>query len=411
MKQGDLIQQTNKLSLFSPQNPATKTNMLVTVRSRPLTAKEKELSQVETVKIINGNCISVMSSSEVKTGKQTFQGKEQQFNFDFVFDKSTSQKDLYENTTKFLLSDLIEGYNATVFAYGATGSGKTYTMLGIGDDPGIMPRAVIDLFSLLDNKEFKMKLSYLEVYNENIRDLLGPGENLEIREDQSNRVIISGLKEIDVVNSTEFFQHLLQGNQKRAVESTNSNETSSRSHAVLQITIENKDKNSNQALYGKFIMVDLAGSEKGTNNTGIRQVEGANINKSLLALGSCINSLVDKQSNKSFIPWRNSKLTRILKESLSGNSRIVMISTISPSLFCIDETISTLVYANRAKSIQTTVKRNTVDIVDYQMNKYDEIISQLNNEREELRNQLAIKTHNQLLLSKLNGFNLYIINK
>ena len=348
-----------------------------------------------------------MAVDSAANNKKTNQIKEQQFFFDYVFDKNTSQQTIYEYTTKNLLSGILDGFNATVFAYGATGAGKTYTMLGTSKEKGIMPRSISELFKLLSsykNKEFKMIVAYIEIYNENIRDLLGDGNVIDITEDPGKGVILIGAKEIEVDNTENFYELLSIGNNKRTTGSTNNNEYSSRSHAVLRINLDSIDKNSNEIISGKFILVDLAGSEKTssnlTNNVNQeRQKEGSNINKSLLALGVCINALASKSK---FIPWRNSKLTRILKDSLGGNSRIVMISAISPSVFNIEETINTLVYSNRAKNIQTIIKKNVISSIDRdtQVNKYDEIISNLTSELEGLRQQLAVKTHNKHLLPK-----------
>jgi len=307
-----------------------KSNIMVAVRCRPLSTKESDISMQETIQILNRNIVCVIDPG---TSEDVFKNKsrEQQYAFDFAFDKNTTQSEVYENTTKFLLSGILEGFNATVFAYGATGAGKTYTMLGTGDNPGIMVRSLSDLFVIIDKakeqREFTIKLSYVEIYNESLRDLIEKGENLEMREDPIKGNQIVGLTEIEVTNVTEVFKLLLKGNKNRTTETTNVNESSSRSHAVLQITIDNKQiykKSNNQipeTTIGKFILVDLAGSERAANtqNTGLRLVEGGNINKSLLNLGTCINALVEisNGSEKSFIPWRNSKLTRILKVRIS----------------------------------------------------------------------------------------------
>ena len=214
---------------------------------------------------------------------------------------------------------------------------------------------------------------------------------------------MKGVKEIEVENNDNFYDILSLGNRKRTTGSTNNNETSSRSHAVLRINLYSKERTLNNTVSGRFIMVDLAGSEKtsinSSNNNTVRQNEGKNINKSLLALGVCINALEKKNQ---FIPWRNSKLTRILKDCLGGNSRIVMISTISPSIYNIDETINTLLYSNRAKNIQTIIKRNVISTIEHdsQVNKYDEIISNLSSELQGLRQELAVKIHNKHLLPK-----------
>ena len=383
-----------------------KSSITVAIRVRPLNQNELELSPLEGVKVINNNSLIVTSDTSINS-KKTNQIKEQQFFFDYVFDKNSSQQTIYEYTTKNLLSGVIEGFNATVFAYGATGSGKTYTMLGTSNEKGIMSRSIADLFKLLNNyknKEYKMEVSYIEIYNEIIRDLLAEGNVIDIHEDPGKGVILQGVNEIEVENTENFYDLLFVGNKKRTTGSTNNNETSSRSHAVLRISLNNKDNNSNDMTIGRFILVDLAGSEKtnshlnNTNNNNNNN-NSNNINKSLLALGVCINALASKSK---FIPWRNSKLTRILKDSLGGNSRIVMISTISPSVYNLDETINTLVYSNRAKNIQTIIKKNVISSVthDNQVNKYDEIISNLTSELQGLRQQLAEKTHKKHLLPK-----------
>ena len=396
-------------------NSDKKSSITVAIRIRPLNQKEVNLSSVEGIKVISTNSLLIANDSSINN-KKANQIKEQQFFFDYVFDKNTSQQKIYESTTKNLLPGIIEGFNATVFAYGATGSGKTYTMLGTSKEKGIMPRSISDLFKLLNNKKskvFTMKVSYIEIYNEIIRDLLLDGNIIDIHEDPVKGVFLQGANEIEVENTENFYDILYSGNKNRTIGSTNNNETSSRSHAVLRIILDNKDNNSNDIISGKFILVDLAGSEKtnsnlninnnssnnSNNKNNVRQNEGSNINKSLLALGVCINALASK--NK-FIPWRNSKLTRILKESLGGNSRIVMISTVSPSLYTIDETMNTLVYSNRAKNIQTIIKKNVISSLDHdtQVNKYDEIISNLTAELEGLRHQLAEKTHKKHLLPK-----------
>ena len=384
-------------------NNNQKSSITVAIRIRPLNKNELDVSPVEAIKVINNSSLLVSIDSSIK---KTNQIKEQQFFFDYVFDKNTSQQTIYETTAKNLLPGIIDGYNATVFAYGATGSGKTYTMLGTSKEKGIMTRSISDLFKLLNNyknKDFKMDVSYIEIYNEIIRDLLADGNVIDIHEDSQKGVVLLGVREIEVENTDNFYDVLFLGNKKRTTGSTNNNESSSRSHAVLRINLDNKDKNSNDIITGKFILVDLAGSEKLNNNNNNknqeRLKEGSNINKSLLALGVCINALASKTK---FIPWRDSKLTRILKDSLGGNSRIIMISTISPSIFNVDETINTLVYSNRAKNIQTIIKKNVISAIEHdsQVNKYDEIISNLTSELEGLRQQLAEKTHNKHLLQK-----------
>ena len=401
----------NNINNFNNNIPNTnlnsdkKSSITVAIRVRPLNQTELEITSLEGIKIINANSL-IVSSDQNMANKKTNLIKEHQFFFDYVFSPSATQEEVYQNTAQKLLPGIIEGFNATVFAYGATGSGKTYTMLGTINKEGIMTRSITDLFKLINSKknnEFKMEVSYIEIYNEIIRDLLSEGNVIDIHEDPNIGIMLQGVKEIEVENNDNFYNLLEIGNKKRTTGSTNNNETSSRSHAALRINLYNRDRNAKNLISGKFIIVDLAGSEKtsinNNNSNAVRQTEGKNINKSLLALGVCINALATK--NK-FIPWRNSKLTRILKDCLGGNSRIVMISTISPSIYNIDETINTLLYSNRAKNIQTIIKKNVVSSIEHdsQVNKYDEIISNLTSELQGLRQELAVKIHNKHLLSK-----------
>jgi kinesin family protein 18/19 len=227
--------------------------------------------------------------------------RERQFVFDMVFDAKSTQQGVYEKTTKELLPKVINGYNATVFAYGATGAGKTYTMLGTEQEPGIMFRTLNDLFIEIsktnDNLVYQVSMSYLEIYNELIRDLLNPSSNfLELREDAKGGVQVAGIMEIVATTPQEVMHLLHRGNKERTQEPTKANKTSSRSHAVLQVNIKQSNKvrmHTQEVRLGKLYMIDLAGSERAaqTQNTGKRMVEGAHINRSLLALGNCINAL------------------------------------------------------------------------------------------------------------------------
>ncbi|EZF30450.1 kinesin-like protein [Trichophyton mentagrophytes] len=300
-------------------------------------------------------------------------GKDQTFMFDRVFDENTSQGDVYEASTKHLLDSVLEGYNATVFAYGATGCGKTHTITGTPQQPGIIFLTMQELFEKIaersEEKVTELSLSYLEIYNETIRDLLLPGgskQGLMLREDANQSVSVSGLSTHRPQNVQEVMDMIMRGNEYRTMSPTEANETSSRSHAVLQINVAQKDRNSDlnePHTMATLSIIDLAGSERAsaTKNRGERLVEGANINKSLLALGSCINALCDPRK-RNHVPYRNSKLTRLLKFSLGGNCKTVMIVCVSPSSHHFDETQNTLRYANRAKNIQTKVTRNVYNV-------------------------------------------------
>lgn len=299
--------------------------------------------------------------------------KDQTFGFDRVFDENTTQGDVYEATTRGLLDSVLDGYNATVFAYGATGCGKTHTITGTAQQPGIIFLTMQELFEKIsersDEKQTDISLSYLEIYNETIRDLLVPGgskQGLMLREDANQAVSVAGLSSHHPRDVQEVMDMIVKGNEYRTISPTEANATSSRSHAVLQINVAQKDRNADvnePHTMATLSIIDLAGSERAsaTKNRGERLIEGANINKSLLALGSCINALCDVRK-KNHVPYRNSKLTRLLKFSLGGNCKTVMIVCVSPSSAHFDETQNTLRYANRAKNIQTKVTRNVYNV-------------------------------------------------
>mmetsp|Transcript_47100 Transcript_47100/g.74359 ORF Transcript_47100/g.74359 Transcript_47100/m.74359 type:complete len:865 (+) Transcript_47100:160-2754(+) len=322
--------------------------------------------------------------------------KERRYAFDEAFGEDSSQQQVYERTTRVLIGSVLDGFNATVFAYGATSAGKTYTMLGSPTEPGIMMRTLHDLFSevaeqRLDNV-FEVKCSFLEVYNENIRDLLRPdGDYLDIREDPVKGMCVAGISEVGGLESANEIMTLLhQANRHRTTESTCANVTSSRSHAVLQVIVEKRDRTAAivaQVNVGKLSMIDLAGSERAsqTQNKGMRLIEGANINRSLLALGNCITAL---SSGVAFVPYRDSKMTRLLKDSLGGNCRTVMIANVSPCHLNYEDTHNTLKYANRAKNIKTKAMKNVVS-VNYHLSKYTEIIKELKGEIAELKTKLS----------------------
>jgi hypothetical protein len=253
------------------------------------------------------------------------------------------------------------------------------SMIGDTSNPGVIPRILTKLFNSVEEESGQtdiqkpktthtVKMSYLEVYNENIIDLLS-FENrslIEIREDPVRGILLHGLSEVTIESTSEILRQMNLGNARRTKEPTQANEVSSRSHAVLQLSIEKKifEKNSKSLLetftFSKLSLIDLAGSERAayTQNTGLRMLEGANINKSLLALGNCINTLAELSSKKkgakrSFVSYRDSKLTRLLKDSLDGNCKTLMIANVSPAFACYEDTLNTLKYANRAKSIST----------------------------------------------------------
>ncbi|KAI1497648.1 chromosome-associated kinesin KIF4 [Biscogniauxia marginata] len=356
------------------------------------------------------NPVQKFSRSVVPNGKKV---KDQVFAFDRIFDENTSQTEVYEATTKNLLDSVLDGYNATVFAYGATGCGKTHTITGTSQMPGIIFLTMQELFEKItersDEKSTEISLSYLEIYNETIRDLLVPGgskQGLMLREDSNQAVTVPGLTSHHPKDVQEVMDMIVQGNEYRTVSPTDANATSSRSHAVLQINVAQKDRNAavnEPHTMATLSIIDLAGSERAsaTKNRGDRLLEGANINKSLLALGSCINALCDPRK-KAHVPYRNSKLTRLLKFSLGGNCKTVMIVCVSPSSAHFDETQNTLRYANRAKNIQTKVTRNVFNVnrhVKDFLVKIDEqmaLINELKAQQKDAEKQFFAKFRKQL---------------
>ena len=286
------------------------------------------------------------------------------------------------------------GLNGTCFAYGMTGAGKTHTMLGSGmgksGEKGLVYVAVEDCLNSMRARrtEFVLKLSYLEIYNEHVRDLLADGGNLMVVEDPLKGVVVPNLQEFEIHSSAEAKELIDQGNTMRVMASTSANQFSTRSHAVLQLLLEQKSS-GNTVTYSKLSLIDLAGSERAasTENRGQRMVEGANINRSLLALGNCINILSDSNKKGKFIPYRDSKLTRILKESLCGNTQTIMIACISPSYSAVEETLNTLKYAERARNIKNKVTQNRKEI-EVHVNEYKDIISGLKAEIDNLKGQM-----------------------
>lgn len=381
-----------------------KSNILVAVRVRPLSKTERSRGHRSILEVMDGKVVVVKDPNEKKNKKDILRrnrSREKRYAFDYAFGPNTNSETVYRNTTEFLIDGVLDGYNATVFAYGATGAGKTYTMLGTDTQPGIMFQTLKQLFDRTNaieqdsaaGKEYKVSLSYLEVYNELIRDLLtSSSDYLDLREDPIKGPTVSGISEISVDSPEHVMRLLQQGNKRRTQEPTAANQESSRSHAVLQIVIEQRDTapGVEQAVkIGKLSMIDLAGSERASNtqNRGIRLIEGANINRSLLALGNCINALGEKKGRGGYIPYRDSKLTRLLKDSLGGSCRTVMITNVSPASFHFEETINSLKYANRAKNIKTNVKRNVLN-VKYHISEYVSLIKGLKSEISLLRNKL-----------------------
>ncbi|KKA28546.1 hypothetical protein TD95_002238 [Thielaviopsis punctulata] len=299
----------------------------------------------------------------------TIDSKEAQgtFTFDRVFDMSCRQDDIFNFSIKPTVDDILNGYNGTVFAYGQTGAGKSYTMMGTSIDDeenrGVIPRIVEQIFfSIMSSPssiEYTVRVSYMEIYMERIRDLLAPqNDNLPVHEEKNRGVYVKGLLEVYVSSVQEVYEVMRRGGNARAVSATNMNQESSRSHSIFVITVTQKNVETGSAKSGQLFLVDLAGSEKvgKTGASGQTLEEAKKINKSLSALGMVINALTDGKS--SHVPYRDSKLTRILQESLGGNSRTTLIINCSPSSYNDAETLSTLRFGMRAKAIKNKAKVN-----------------------------------------------------
>ncbi|XP_069603413.1 chromosome-associated kinesin KIF4A isoform X1 [Ranitomeya imitator] len=335
----------------------------VALRCRPLVQKE-----------INEGCKTCLTF--VPGEPQVVVGNEKSFTYDFVFDPSAEQEEVYNVSVSPLIQGLFKGYNATVLAYGQTGSGKTFSMGGAythdqENEPtvGVIPRVVKALFREIEQRtdwEFLLKVSYLEIYNEEILDLLySPRDKaspISIREDPKEGIKICGLTERDVKTAVDTISCLEQGNSSRTVASTAMNSQSSRSHAIFTIAIEQRrGGEKNGGFRSKLHLVDLAGSErqKKTKAEGDRLKEGISINRGLLCLGNVISALGDDSKKGSFVPYRDSKLTRLLQDSLGGNSHTLMIACVSPADSNMEETLNTLRYADRARKIKNKPIVNT----------------------------------------------------
>lgn len=302
------------------------------------------------------------------------------------------QIDLYVDTARPIVDKVLEGYNGTILAYGQTGTGKTYTMSGSADSPqtkGIIPNTFAHIFGHIargkENQKFLVRVSYMEIYNEEVRDLLGKelNKSLEVKERADIGVFVKDLSGYVVHNADDLDNIMKLGNKNRVVGATKMNSESSRSHAIFSITVESSETDEAGRQYvrmGKLQLVDLAGSERQskTQSSGLRLKEATKINLSLSVLGNVISALVDGKSTH--IPYRNSKLTRLLQDSLGGNSKTVMCASISPADSNYVETISTLRYACRAKSIQNLAHINEEP--------KDALLRHFQEEIEELKRQL-----------------------
>lgn len=350
-------------------------NVQVLVRCRPMNEDEMRLHTPVVISCNEGRReVAAVQSIANKQIDRTFV-------FDKVFGPNSQQKELYDQAVSPIVYEVLEGYNCTIFAYGQTGTGKTYTMEGgaikkngeFPTDAGVIPRAVKQIFDILEaqSAEYSMKVTFLELYNEEITDLLAPEETtkfvdekskkpIALMEDGKGGVLVRGLEEEIVCTANEIYKILEKGSAKRRTAETLLNKQSSRSHSIFSITIHIKEctpEGEEMIKCGKLNLVDLAGSEN-ISRSGAREGrarEAGEINKSLLTLGRTINALVEHSGH---VPYRDSKLTRLLRDSLGGKTKTCIIATVSPSIHCLEETLSTLDYAHRAKNIKNKPEVN-----------------------------------------------------
>lgn len=353
----------------------------VVIRCRPMSQTETEAGHERIVDMdTKRGTVDVRNPKETGTSPK-------QFTFDSVYDWNSRQKDLYEETFRALVESVLDGFNGTIFAYGQTGTGKTFTMQGVKSDPelrGIIPNSFEHIFqhiSRSENQQYLVRASYLEIYQEEIRDLLAKDQSkrLELKERPDTGVYVKDLSSF-VTKSIKEIEHVMNvGDKNRSVGATNMNLHSSRSHAIFIITIECSQvglDGENHIRVGKLNLVDLAGSERQskTGAEGERLKEATKINLSLSALGNVISALVDGKS--SHIPYRDSKLTRLLQDSLGGNAITVMVANVGPASYNFDETVTTLRWANRAKNIKNKPKINE-DPKDALLREFQEEIARL----------------------------------
>ncbi|KAK4153316.1 kinesin-like protein bimC [Chaetomidium leptoderma] len=356
---------------FDPDDgEATNINVVVRCRGRNEREVKENSAVVVRTEATKGKIVDLSMGPNAVSNKA--------YNFDRVFSQAADQNMVFEEVVKPVLDEMLSGYNCTIFAYGQTGTGKTYTMSGdltetmgmLADNAGIIPRVLQALFKKLeaDEQENSVRCSFIELYNEELRDLLSADDSakLKIYDDTSRKglstTIVQGMEERYIMNAGDGLKWLREGSVKRQVAATKCNDLSSRSHTVFTITVYTKQKTENGEDYlmlGKLNLVDLAGSENiqrsGAENK--RAAEAGLINKSLLTLGRVINALVDRSSH---IPYRESKLTRLLQDSLGGRTKTCIIATISPAKSNLEETISTLDYAFRAKNIRNKPQLNAL---------------------------------------------------
>ncbi|XP_039557941.1 centromere-associated protein E [Passer montanus] len=386
--------------LLSRAGMADEGAVTVCVRVRPIIARENASGdKVPLYWRSENNTVSDVSGTKI-------------FSYDRVFHSSDNTQQLYDGVAVPIIQSAVRGYNGTIFAYGQTASGKTYTMMGNEDSVGIIPKAIQHVFKIIceiPEREFLLRVSYMEIYNETITDLLCDNRKkkpLGIREDVNRNTYVEDLIEEVVVAPEQVMEWIRKGERNRHYGETKMNEHSSRSHTIFRMIIESRERsdpaNANcdgAVMVSHLNLVDLAGSERAsqTGSEGVRLKEGCNINRSLFILGQVIKKLCDDPSG--FINYRDSKLTRILKNSLGGNAKTVIICTITPVSF--DETLSTLQFANTAKGMKNTPKVNEVLDDDALLKRYRKEILDLKKQLEEVSSKTQIHAMEKDQLAQL----------
>ncbi|CAJ2628859.1 unnamed protein product [Trifolium pratense] len=375
----------------------------VTVRARPLSPEDAKT----TLWRISDNSIFIPNQTS-------------KFEFDQIFNENCKTSEVYEARTKDIVAAAVRGFNGTVFAYGQTNSGKTHTMRGSKDEPGVIPRAVHDLFQILQqdvDREFLLRMSYMEIYNEEINDLLAPEHRkLQIHENIERGIYVAGLRE-EIVTSPEQVLDLMEfGESHRHIGETNMNLYSSRSHTIFRMIIESRDRNENESTDSScdavrvsvLNLVDLAGSERATKTgaEGVRLKEGSHINKSLMTLGTVIKKLSEGvESQGGHVPYRDSKLTRILQPALGGNANTAIICNITLAQIHTDETKSSLQFASRALRVTNCAKVNEImtdaALLKRQKKEIEELRAKLTGSRSEHLETEILNLRNTLLQSEL----------
>uniref|UniRef100_A0A7N0TVQ6 Uncharacterized protein n=1 Tax=Kalanchoe fedtschenkoi TaxID=63787 RepID=A0A7N0TVQ6_KALFE len=323
--------------------------------------------------------------------------------FDKVFGPDTITPEVYEVAAKPVVKAAMDGITGTVFAYGVTSSGKTHTMHGDHYSPGIIPLAIKDVFSIIQEtpgREFLLRVSYLEIYNEVINDLLDPtGQNLRVREDAQG-TYVEGIKEEVVLSPGHALSFIAAGEEHRHVGSNNFNLLSSRSHTIFTLMIESSatGEEYDGVVFSQLNLIDLAGSESSkTETTGLRRKEGSYINKSLLTLGTVIGKL--SEGRAAHVPYRDSKLTRLLQSSLSGHGHVSLICTITPATSNMEETHNTLKFASRAKRIEIYASRNMIIDEKSLIKKYQREIANLKQEMEQMKRGMIVGVNHEQLIT------------